>query len=166
MSFLKRLVDLLAPLGFLIATGALAWTRYGKTLPGGLRPYLIAALALVLLHLVLRWEDVACGLGRRQLKYGTNTLVLVAAVLGVLFLVNVLVARNPTRFDLTKDPRYSLSDPTRTVMAGLNEDVKITSFQRQRDMARGQDRLKEFQALSSRLKVDFVDPVQSQRWRA
>lgn len=161
MSFLKRLVDLLAPLGFLIATGALAWTRYGKTLPGGLRPYLIAALALVLLHLVLRWEDVAGGLGRRQLKYGTNTLVLVAAVLGVLFLVNVLVARNPKRFDLTKDQRYSLSDQTRKVMAGLKEDVKITYFQRQRDMARGQDRLKEYQALSPRLKVDFVDPVQS-----
>ena len=45
MSFLKRLVDFLAPLGFLVAVGALAWTRYGKTLPGGLRPYLVAALA-------------------------------------------------------------------------------------------------------------------------
>ena len=161
MSFLKRLVDFLAPLGFLVAVGVLGWTRYGKTLPGGLRPYLVAALALVLLHLVLRWEDVAGGLGRRQLKYGTNTLVLVAAVLGVLFLVNLLVARNPKRFDLTKDQRYSLSDQTRKVMAGLKDDVKITYFQRQRDMARGQDRLKEYQALSPRLKVDFVDPVQS-----
>ena len=34
MSFLKRLVDFLAPLGFLLAIGVLAWTRYGKTLPG------------------------------------------------------------------------------------------------------------------------------------
>jgi ABC-type uncharacterized transport system involved in gliding motility auxiliary subunit len=161
MSFLKRLVDFLAPLGFLLAVGALGWTRYGKTLPGGQWPYLIGASLLVVLHLVLRWEDVAGGLGRRQLKYGTNTLVLVAAVLGVLFLVNLLVARNPRRFDLTKDQRYSLSDQTRKVMAGLKDDVKITYFQRQRDMARGQDRLKEYQALSPRLKVDFVDPVQS-----
>ena len=68
MSFLKRLVDFLAPLGFLVAVGVLAWTRYGKTLPGGLRPYLVGALALVLLHLILRWEDVAGGLGRRQLQ--------------------------------------------------------------------------------------------------
>jgi len=56
MGFLKRLVDFLAPLGFLVAVAALGWTRYGKTLPGGVRPYLIAALALVLLHLVLRWR--------------------------------------------------------------------------------------------------------------
>ena len=161
MSFLKRLVDFLAPLGFLLAVGALGWTRYGKTLPGGLRPYLIAALALVLLHLVLRWEDVAGGLGRRQLKYGTNTFVLVLVTLGILGFANYFAARHPKRLDLTKDQRYSLSDQTRKVMAGLKEDVKITYFQRQRDMARGQDRLKEYQALSPRLKVDFVDPVQS-----
>ena len=99
MSFLKRLVDLLAPLGFLIATGALAWTRYGKTLPGGLRPYLIAALALVLLHLVLRWEDVAGGLGRRQLKYGTNTFVLVLVTPWVAYITSVVLwldGGNPT----------------------------------------------------------------------
>jgi ABC-type uncharacterized transport system involved in gliding motility auxiliary subunit len=161
MGFLKRLVDFLAPLGFLIAVAALAWTRYGKALPGGLRPYLIAALALVLVHLVLRWEDVAGALGRRQLKYGTNTLVLVLVMLGILGLVNYLVDRHTKRFDLTKDQRYSLSDQTRKVMAGLKDDIKITYFQRQRDMERGQDRLKEYQALSPRLKVDFVDPVQS-----
>jgi ABC-type uncharacterized transport system involved in gliding motility auxiliary subunit len=161
MGTLKRLVDLLAPLGFLVAVGAVAWTRWGKTLPGGLRPYLVAALALVVLHLVLRWEDVARGLGRRQLKYGTNTLVLVLAVLGVLFFVNLLVFRNTRRFDLTKDQRYSLSDQTRKVTAGLKDDIKITYFQRQREMTRGQDRLKEYQALSSRLKVEFVDPMQS-----
>jgi len=61
MGFLKRVVDFLAPLGFLLAGGRPRWTRYGKTLPGGLRPYLIAALALVLLHLVLRWEDATRG---------------------------------------------------------------------------------------------------------
>jgi len=87
--------------------------------------------------------------------------VLVVAVLGVLFLVNLLVSRNTKRFDLTKDQRYSLSDQTRKVLAGLKDDVKITYFQRQRDMDRGQDRLKEYTALSSKLKVEFVDPVQS-----
>ncbi len=161
MGFPKRLVDLLAPLGFLVAVGALGWTRYGKTLPGGLRPYLIAALALVLLHLVLRWEDVTRGLGRRQLKYGTNTLVLVVVTLGLLGGANYLASRHTKRFDLTKDQRYSLSDQTRKVMAGLKDDVKITYFQRQRDMARGQDRLKEYQALSPKLKLEFVDPIQS-----
>jgi ABC-type uncharacterized transport system involved in gliding motility auxiliary subunit len=161
MGILKKLVDLLAPLGLVVAFGALFATRAGQTLPGGLRPWLIAALALVLLHLVLRWDEVVHSLGRRQLKYGTNTLVLVLAVLGILGGANYFVSRHTKRFDLTKDQRYSLSDQTRKVVGGLKEDVKLTYFQRQRDMARGQDRLKEYQALSDRLKVEFVDPVQS-----
>ena len=63
---MKKLVDSLAPLGFILAIAALAWERFnlfGKALPGGLLPYLIAALALVLLHLVLRWDVVAGSLG-------------------------------------------------------------------------------------------------------
>jgi ABC-type uncharacterized transport system involved in gliding motility auxiliary subunit len=161
MGILKRIIDFLAPAGFVLAVGAVAWTRYGKTLPGGLRPYLIAAAALVLIHLVLRWEDATRGLGRRQLKYGGNTFVLVVVVLGILGGANYLASRHTRRFDLTKDQRYSLSDQTRKVVAGLKDEIKITYFQRSRDMARGQDRLKEYQALSPRLKAEFVDPVQS-----
>jgi ABC-type uncharacterized transport system involved in gliding motility auxiliary subunit len=161
MGFLKRIVDFLAPLGLVIAVGALAFSRSGRTLPGGLRPYLIAAAALALVHLVLRWEDATRGLGRRQLKYGSNTFVLVVVVLGILGAANYLASRHTKRFDLTKDQRYSLSDQTRKVVAGLKDEIKITYFQRSRDMARGQDRLKEYQALSPRLKAEFVDPVQS-----
>jgi ABC-type uncharacterized transport system involved in gliding motility auxiliary subunit len=161
MAFLKRFVDLLAPLGLALAMGVVAWTRSGRTLPGGLRPYLIAALALVLVHLVLRFEDIVRTLGRRQIKYGGNTLVLVLAVLGLLGTLNYLAARHSKRIDLTKDQRFSLSDQTHKVVGGLQEDIKITYFQRSLEMARGQDRLKEFEALSPRLKTEFVDPVKS-----
>ena len=164
MGKLNRFVDLLAPLGFILAVAALAWERlspFGKPLPGGLRPWLVAALALVLLHLVLRWDEVMGRLGRRQLKYGTNAFVLGVVVLAILGGVNYLVSRHSKRFDLTKDQRYSLSDQTRKVLAGLKTDVKINYFQRQRDMARGEDRLKEYTALSPRFKVEFIDPVKS-----
>jgi ABC-type uncharacterized transport system involved in gliding motility auxiliary subunit len=161
MGNLKRLVDFLAPLGVVIGVGALAWTRTGRNLAGGLRPWLIAALALVLLHLVLRWEAVVHGLGRRQLKYGTNTFVLVVVVLAILAGVNWIASRRSWRVDLTKNQRYSLSDQTRKVLAGLKDDIKITYFQRTRDLARGQDTLKEYQALSPKIKVDYVDPVKN-----
>jgi gliding motility-associatede transport system auxiliary component len=164
MGLLKKLVDYLSPLGFVVAIAAIGWSRFmpfGKALPGGLRPYLIAALALVVIHLVLRFEDVIHGIGQRQLKYGSNTLVLVVACLGILGAANYLAARHGTRFDLTKDQRYSLSDQTHKVLAGLKDDIKITYFQRSLEMARGRDRLKEYQALSPRLKAEFVDPVKS-----
>ena len=161
MGFLNRLRDFLAPLGVLIAFVVLFWTRMGRTLPGGLRPWLVGAAALVLLHLILRGEDVVGVLRTRQTKYGTNTLVLSLAVLAILGGANYLVARHTERFDLTKGQRYSLSDQTRKVLAKLPGEVKITYFQRTRDMAAGQDRLKDYEALSDKLKVDYVDPVKN-----
>jgi ABC-type uncharacterized transport system involved in gliding motility auxiliary subunit len=161
MDTLKRLVDFLAPAGIILAGGAFAFSRSSHTLPGGLRPWLIASGVLVLLHLVLRWEDLARGIGRRQLTYGTNTLVLTLTVLAILAGVNWIVSRRAIRVDLTKDQRFSLSDQTRKVLAGLKDEVKITYFQRQRDMGSGEDRLKEYTARSPKLTVDFVDPVQS-----
>jgi ABC-type uncharacterized transport system involved in gliding motility auxiliary subunit len=161
MSILKKLVDYLAPLGFVIAVGAIALTRIGQTLPGGLRPWLIAAAALVLVHLILRWEDVTRYLGVRQMKYGTNTFVLVVVVLLILGGVNYLVDRHTKRFDLTENQRYSLSDQTRKVLQGLEDEVTITYFQRERDMGQGQDRLREYQALTDRLEIEFVDPIQN-----
>jgi len=161
MGPLKRLVDFLAPLGILVFLGALVWSRTGRVLPGGLRPWLIAGLALVVVHLILRWEDVAGGIGRRQWKYGTNAFVLSLAVLGVLGVANYLVARHTKRWDLTENKRYSLSDQTRKVVGGLQDDVSVTYFQRTMDMRGGQDRLQEYEALSPHLKVQFVDPVKS-----
>jgi gliding motility-associatede transport system auxiliary component len=161
MGSLKRLRDFLAPIGVLIAFGGLFWTRTGRTLPGGLRPWLVGAAALVVIHLILRGEDVVRVLRTRQTKYGTNTLVLSLAVLAILGGANYLVARHTERFDLTKGQRYSLSDQTRKVLKKLPGEVKITYFQRTRDMAAGQDRLKEYEALSDKLKVEYVDPVKN-----
>jgi hypothetical protein len=160
---MRWLVDLLSPLGLVLVIGSQALVRAGRTLPGKPEYYVYAGLALVLLHLILRWDDVASAVGRRQLKYGTNTAVISLAFLALLVAVNVIVYRNvgrwDARWDLTKNQRYSLSDQTRKILAGLEADVTITYFQRAAAMPAGQERMKEFQASSPRLKVDFVDPI-------
>lgn len=161
MSILKRLIDLLAPAGIALTVGVVIWSRAGKTLPGGLRPWIIAGVALVLVHLILRWDDATRGLGVRQWRHGTNTLVLTLVVLGILGAANYLLNRHVVRFDLTENRRYSLSDQTRKVVSGLEDEITITYFQREREMLRGRDRLKDYQSLSEKLKVDFVDPVKS-----
>ena len=156
---MRRLTSFLAPAGLFLALVALAVSRSQRGLPGGLQPYLIAAGALLLAHLVLRWEDVASILSGRSARYGTNTAVAVLVVLGILGGVNWFAARYPKRLDLTKGQRYSLSDQTKKIVSGLKDEVKITYFQRERDFARGQERLKDYEALSSKLKVELVDPV-------
>ena len=156
---MNKLIDLLAPLGIAIMVGSEAWIRAGKTLPGKQQVWLVAGAVLVFLHLLLRFEDIVARLGRRQMRYGANTFVLAIVVLGILGGLNYFVARRAVRWDLTKGQRFSLSDQTTKVVSGLKDEVKITYFQRGRDLQRGQDRLKTYQALSPKVKVEFVDPV-------
>jgi gliding motility-associatede transport system auxiliary component len=158
---MRRAIDFLAPVGFLVIVFAVAWTRAGKHLPGKFEYYVLAGLALALAHVLLRWEGIAhaLGIGKRQTKYGANTLVSVLAILALLVGINYVVYRHTKRWDLTKNKQFSLSDETKKVVAGLKDDVTITYFQRSAAMASGQDRLKEYQALSPKIKVEFVDPL-------
>lgn len=156
---MKAIVDFLAPLGLVVAVGSTALQRAGK-LPGDHRYYLYGALFLVLLHVALRFEDIVKAVGRRQMKYGTNTLVMVLSGLGLLAAINYVVARNSKRWDLTKNQRYSLSDQTRKILAALKEDIKVVYFQKSDRMAEGQDRLKGYEKESARIKAEYVDPVQ------
>ena len=111
--------DFLAPLGLVIIIGSVGWQRIGRSLPGKPEAYLIAGAALILAHLLLRWDEIAKLVGRRQMKYGANTAVLVAVVIAILGAVNYLAYRHTKRWDLTKNQRYSLSDQTRKVLGGL-----------------------------------------------
>jgi hypothetical protein len=157
---MKRFIDLLTPLGLLVVAGAAIAVRRGLALPGGLRPWLVGGFALVVLHLVLRWEDVYRTIGRRQLRYGTNTAVMVLLVLGILGAVNWMANRRSFKKDLTKNQRYSLSDQTRKVVQGLKDEVRLVYFQRGSEMqGAGVDRVRDFGALSPNLKVEFVDPM-------
>jgi hypothetical protein len=155
----KRAVDFLAPLGLVVIIGAEAWQRAGRVLPGQERYYLAAGLALILLHLSLRWDDIARYVGARQMRYGTNTFVLIAVCVGILLGVNYLVYRHDKQWDLTKGRRFSLSDQTTKVLSGLKDDVTVWYFQRRSELRAAEERMERFTRAAPRLKVQYVDPV-------
>jgi ABC-type uncharacterized transport system involved in gliding motility auxiliary subunit len=158
---MKRIIDFLAPAGLLVALAASVAYLAGKPLPGKLEVYLIVGGALILAHLLLRWEAVVRAIGGRQLRYGTNVLVLTLVVCGFLGGINYIASRRIVRWDLTKSQRYSLSDQTKKIVSGLNEDVHVTYFQRAGSpgLEEGRDRLRSYEALSKHLQVEYVDPV-------
>ena len=155
-----RAVDLLAPLGLVVAAGALVAERYGAVLPGGLAPYLVAGAVLALAHLLLRWESVSRAVGARQLRHGGNSALLVVVVLGILGAVNYIAYRRPLKKDLTTNRRFSLSDQTRKVVGGLRDEVRILYFQRASELMGAGERLKQYQELSPNVKTEFVDPYE------
>lgn len=64
----------------------------------------------------------------RQAKYGSNTLVLTVAVLGILVIVNLVGYNNTVRWDLTEDKTNSLADETQAVLDSLNINVKAEAY--------------------------------------
>jgi len=157
---MKRVIDFLAPAGLLIMLVSGVAYLAQKPLPGALQVYLIVGAVLVLAHLLLRWEAVVGAVGGRQLRYGSNMIVLSVVILAILGGINWIAARRIVRWDLTAAGRYSLSEQTKKVVAGLKDDVHITYFQRAGDnMDEGRDRLRSYEALSQHVKVEYVDPV-------
>lgn len=111
---------------------------------------------------------MAAGLSMEVTKAGRRrALRNLLAVAAVLILANVLGFRHFTRFDLTKDKRYTLSETTVDMLAGLEEEVVIRVFLEgdlSTDIKRLQtavrDLLEEFKAWSKgRVFVEFTDPL-------
>lgn len=153
--------DFVAVLGFLVLFANAALERMGQALPAGLKAEWLTwgGLALLVIGLAFRVPDFAKSMGARRMKYGANTLVFVLIVASVLVGVNWLANRYPKRFDVSKDNRFSLSDQTRKVVAGLKSELTLTYVQRTENASTGtKDTLHEYQALSPRVKVEFVDP--------
>lgn len=97
-------------------------------------------------------------MANRQTKYTAYTGAYVLVVLGILGGVNFLANRYNKSFDATKNKRFSLSDQTEKVVRELKQDVKITYFDRTEQFTRARDILGRYGNLSTRLKIDYVDP--------
>lgn len=84
--------------------------------------------------------------------------VLAAGVIAVQ--LNVLVARHYTRWDFTSHGTYTLSNPTRELLASLDEPVEITVLLARSDRLLVDTRhlLDAYRGVTSRLRVRYVDP--------
>ena len=74
-------------------------------------------------------------LSYRILKYGSNALVAVLIVLGILAVVNFLTTRYHARFDLTARGLYTLSPQTISLLENLSEDVNVVAFSEKQSSA-------------------------------
>ncbi|HEY0670178.1 MAG TPA: gliding motility-associated ABC transporter substrate-binding protein GldG [Sphingobacteriaceae bacterium] len=94
-------------------------------------------------------------------------LIYLTGFLAVIIVLNILSSFIFTRFDFTKEKRYTLSDVTRQVLSELEEDVQVTvylegdfpsGFKRLQNSTR--DVLADFKAYSNgKLRFDFVNPA-------
>jgi ABC-type uncharacterized transport system involved in gliding motility auxiliary subunit len=100
----------------------------------------------------------------RQARYGSNSLILAVAFIGILFTVNYLVYQNPGKpLDFTEDKSNTLSKETLQALSTLPENVKATAFYSTNiDSSSAEKMLQKFKSNSNgKFDYEFVDPDQN-----
>lgn len=94
----------------------------------------------------------------RQTRYTAYAFTYIVVIIAVLASANWLANQHNKSFDATANRRYSLSEQTDKVVKGLKQDVTITYFDKTSEFSRAKDLLDRYDNLSTKLKVQYVDP--------
>jgi ABC-type uncharacterized transport system involved in gliding motility auxiliary subunit len=119
VSIIISLVSLVVTLGLYIVQHQ--WNLYIQISLG----LFIIGLAV---YVVLDPDSVRQLFTGRQVKYGSNTLILTIAFLGILVVVNYLGYKNTKRWDLTADQSNTLAKETVDVLKSLPDKVVAKAF--------------------------------------
>lgn len=154
---MKQVTGIIGPVGLvLVIIGAVTYGILHGGGPLAVLP-LLAGILLVVISLFLGDRSVE---SRRRRRLELNTGLSIVLFAALLVLLQTIAIRNDRRFDTTANRRFSLSPQTRAVLDGLEADVAVTLFIK--DTAPGrrktEDLLREYSAVSPRLRWRFVDP--------
>ncbi len=64
----------------------------------------------------------------RFAQHGTNSVILISVLLGILIFTNLLINRHKYRFDFTKGNLFTLAPQTKKIITDLPREVKLTAF--------------------------------------
>jgi ABC-2 type transport system permease protein len=111
----------------------------------------------------MRMEKKIGFLSKRSLKYGSNSIILIAAVVAIAFLVNILVGSLDIKWDFTPNKLFSLTDVSKNLLKDLKTDVTIIGlFDDGKVGADGTYKeLTDLLALYQKydhIKVEYIDP--------
>lgn len=98
-------------------------------------------------------------LSSRRSKFGTYAVTYTVLVVAVLAAVNWLANQRNKSIDLTSNKRFSLSDQTIKIVSGLKQNVTVSYFDETSRFSQAKDLLDRYDNLSSKLSVEYVDPV-------
>ncbi|WP_370392400.1 gliding motility-associated ABC transporter substrate-binding protein GldG [uncultured Winogradskyella sp.] len=101
-----------------------------------------------------------------------KSILYIFGILIALILVNYLSSIFHSRWDLTKDKRYTLSDTSKALVADLEAPLIIDVFL-EGDLpkefkllqAQTKDFIEEFQSVSNKISVNYIDPIEDEDTR-
>jgi ABC-2 type transport system permease protein len=100
---------------------------------------------------------------KRNLKHGSNSIILIVAVIAIAVFVNILVGMGDFKLDLTPNKLFSLSDVSKNELKGLKQEVQIIGLFDDGKVG-SSDEMKEVTELLSlyskysNVKISYIDP--------
>jgi gliding motility-associatede transport system auxiliary component len=166
---MKRLMGILGWLGVALVVAALILRFTKADQPALYQGLAYAGLAVTLLYAASQWRDIARSFQSRGAKYGSIALGGVLVFAAILVAINWIAQRQTKRWDLTETQQFSLSDQTRSILAGLKAPLKIRVFHQSQDKPqRYRDRFEPYQYLSKNVTTEYIDaevnPAQAQKF--
>ena len=135
----------------------------GGTLDGKAVLYFLTIIGVFLFFTTQSIQKRRYQMSVKTIRFGAYSLGMVALVLVVAVFLNLAVGELPDRYttlDVTDEGLYSLTDTTKNVLAGLQEDVTIYVLQseKEQDSVLGAT-LDSYANLSEHIHVVYRDPV-------
>ena len=142
----------------MLVAGYLRYSIQGELLTFSKIVLALGALCL-LASVVIGFGSILRFFSKRSSQQGTNTTILAVGVVAILVIVNFVGFRHHKRFDLTTEKLFTLSDQTKQIVGGLQQDVTIVRFDKSPNAVLD-DQMAEYTSLSRRLKFQNIDPQQ------
>ncbi len=123
-------------IGFANLLGSLGMFPLPDDIQGGVDLALQISIGLLIVSLavsaILNPDAVRRFITGRQARYGSNSLILTLAFVGILIALNYIVFKNSdllgSPYDLTEDKSNTLAKETLQILSTLKEPVKATAF--------------------------------------
>ncbi len=113
---------------------------------------------LVVVAILSNLPDIKIFFARRIARVGSGAFFRIFLLLVVFIMLNYLVIRHDSSFDLTAESLYTLSSETLDILEGLPGPVQVTAFFQHDRFNEARRRLELYQENSDKIKLDFVDP--------
>jgi len=97
-------------------------------------------------------------ISKRSLQYGSNVVVQIVIVIGIVALLAFVTTRQHFRSDWTENQNYTLADQSEKILSNLDKEVKIIAFFKESDQVRAKDELDKYIYESDFVEVEYVDP--------
>jgi ABC-type uncharacterized transport system involved in gliding motility auxiliary subunit len=97
---------------------------------------------------------------QQTVRYATAGVIATVLVIGLTIMVNWISVRRWHRFDMTSAKIYSLSEKSKSILAGLKDEISVVVFMTEASSMYRQvsELLSRYEAASGKITVEFIDP--------